>query len=404
MAEFFEQWDVPSKAQIKEFLQQFPDDIKGVDVDKVLDLSAMYSQTIMGEDPVLSLDHGYSEENLELFNRLPLTGNPIERGAKLGHIMYRISEEEMNQMKKNHSAGILEEYMKTMADECESKMSNTKGRGGPSHNSDWFAGMQIESPIRMTNKERQKVLDAVKELKKHSSFNLSSKSKKLQQDDWGEQERNVFGGLPDDIMTVDREDLVLDELFDYKFMMSQISYWENYSPIQERKEWLVIIDDSGSMNNPQKLQWVLALLEIIAEDVIRNGSIAYIGMYEENLSPYWKIDSKESIAAFIKMYRGGRGGGTDIENALNSTAVQLAAGGLICQGDVPYTSQTIPVKNTNMEMFVVCDGNDNVSDDFVPPIKTHSLSLYELNLTINNAVKRTMGTTFNVDEQGLHQT
>lgn len=260
-------------------------------MEQALAFAAMYSQSILGEDVKDAQVPGLTPEMVNFFKNVNLKGNPIERGMKAATILkkegnYRM-QEVLNEYGEEVLTGIIEGEVQRTEEEWES------GRGGQSHGGDWFGGMEIDSPIQVSDKQKAQIMELSRKLKTFKSFNLNTKrSNKMAQDDWGDDER-AETGLPDNLQKTDMMDVADEDLFDYLFMIKSLRYFETYSRKVLPNTWLVLIDDSGSMNNTQKLSWLLALLHVICEDVIKNNSVAYVAMFEEDLSPFWKLDSKK---------------------------------------------------------------------------------------------------------------
>lgn len=386
---FHPQWDVPDADQVLSYIRErYPDESNRLDMEKALAFTAMYSQSILGEDVEDAEVPGLTPEMVNFFNKIDLKGNPIERGLKVAEILYEEGEHRMQHLLEEFGPKTLEGLIGKAVDRIEQEWE--EGKGGDSHQGAWFGGMEVQTPIRMSETTKKEVIKLAKELRAFKSFDLMSrKSNKLTPDDWGDEDVLEFG-IPEDASAINPAEIADDDLFDYLFMTKSFRYFESYSRKTLPRHWLVLIDDSGSMNNTQKISWVMALLSVIAEDIIKSDGVAYIAMFEEDLSPFWKMDSRESIQAFMTQFRGGHGGDTDIQGALKNVATQLRTGTLEGWDGI---SHNVP---SELEIFIVNDGQDDIDSDFVPPAKTHSLMLYnsptsENTVALANAVKRSGG-------------
>lgn len=396
---FHPQWDVPDGDQVLSYIQEtYPDESERLNLQQAVQFAAMYSQSILGEDAEDAEVDGLSPEMVNFFQNVNLTGNPIDRGMKAAKI---IEEEGAGRMQYILD-GVGEKGLEAFINETKERVEKEweEGKGGASHNGNWFGGLEVDAPFRPTPKIKSQVLEMAQKLKTFRSFNLETKrSNKTDQDDWGDIQK-FHTGLPEDLFKADLSDLADDDLFDYLFMTRSMRYYENYSKKVLPRKWLVLIDDSGSMNNQPKLSWVTAVLSIIAEDVIKNKSTAYVAMFEEYVSPFWKLDSPATIQSFMSRFRGGHGGDTDIQGCLQYVAEQLSRG--VLQGHDGDLHEI----DSSLEIFIVNDGQDVVTEKFVPPAKTHSLMLYqsatsEYAINLANAVKRSGGEAHLVTTSGL---
>lgn len=102
----------------------------------------------------------------------------------------------------------------------------------------------------------------------------------------------------------------------------------------------------------------------------------------------------------MSQFRGGYGGDTDIQGALQNVARQLKNGMLQSWDGPPH------IVDASLEIFIVNDGQDEITQKFVPPATTHSLMLFnsptsEYTVNLANAVKRSGGHAHLVTMEGM---
>lgn len=155
-------------------------------------------------------------------------------------------------------------------------------------------------------------------------------------------------------------------LFGYKFATKQLIVRE---PEQSTKQTLVLmIDDSGSMDTPEKLAWVRALIINRCDAVARGEAELYIGFFlntfdNENVT---KIATKKDALEYIKSpYKGKTSGGTNIEYAVRQVCECIKRGKI-----GPHR-----IKSVNPQIVVINDGEDTVDGNFKPEIVTHGFIL-----------------------------
>lgn len=171
--------------------------------------------------------------------------------------------------------------------------------------------------------------------------------------------------------------------FGYKFATKQVLVKQAQ---QANKQMLVLlIDDSGSMNCSEKINWIWALLYNRLDAVIANKAVLYIGMFLNRLDEtnIIKVENKADAMRLIKRKWFPRlgGGGTDIGHAVETACAAIKRGkfgGHDLKGEKP-------------EIVVINDGQDHVNASYKPDVITHGFILGDDNDGMKGMIKNCGG-------------
>lgn len=170
-----------------------------------------------------------------------------------------------------------------------------------------------------------------------------------------------------------------------KKLATKDMYVKNRFVHQEKSQNLImLVDDSGSMNDPQKRAMLQAALTLKLSDTSDAHNL-YIGTFEMHIYGFKKIekDTKFSDIDFIRLTKGN----TDVNGCIMKTIECIRNRKLFGFG-----RQDIPLSEDHFEIMVINDGEDQVNPDYHPQIKIHALCLKAPNINLKNICHRSGGT------------
>lgn len=161
--------------------------------------------------------------------------------------------------------------------------------------------------------------------------------------------------------------------FDYKFITKQLSREKGVN-VEESKQCLVLlIDDSGSMQETEKIQWIKALLLNRCEEVSKGNAELYICTFEVELDPNWivvrtkeeALDVWNKFRRYFQLERGGTNMQKSIEQAIK----------IINSGKIPTEKGIIEIERVRPQICIINDGQDHIEKGWIPSIETHGFIL-----------------------------
>jgi hypothetical protein len=160
---------------------------------------------------------------------------------------------------------------------------------------------------------------------------------------------------------------VLLPTFGYKFATKQLVVRE---PEQSTRQTLVLlIDNSGSMDETDKLSWVKAIVVDRLDAVSRGEAELYIGWFECSLDEenIVKIANKKEAIAFLQEGFLGNfnGGKTDVQRAVEQ----------VCEGIKLGRLGNYSLNGVKPQIVVMNDGQDFVDSNYKPSVVTHGFIL-----------------------------
>lgn len=198
----------------------------------------------------------------------------------------------------------------------------------------------------------------------------------------------------DDFQEIYNMDLIQMVLPNFKLKLAQKDIYvrSKFDKVERGQNLMIIVDDSGSMNEDDKRAMVQAALTLKFRDASENNTI-YISMFETEIKGFVKIVKGMTFKDIENMIRLG-GGGTDVNGCIKSVINQIGARKLKKKG-----GGTLELSDDTFEILVLNDGQDHVDETFHPAIKTHALCLKQTNPRLRNICHRSGGTYFYMEGQ-----
>lgn len=166
---------------------------------------------------------------------------------------------------------------------------------------------------------------------------------------------------------------------------------EKYQYEKSKQTLVMLVDDSGSMSNREKIACVNAIL-LNRLDAVRKGeAILYINTFEEELDTCWrKIETKKECDILWKQrgsyFTYGRGG-TNVQRAVQEAILQITTGELKIKG-----GKVIELEDKmRPQIVVVNDGQDSVDKKYRPAITTHGFILGQENAGMKSMCSNSRG-------------
>lgn len=144
--------------------------------------------------------------------------------------------------------------------------------------------------------------------------------------------------------------------------------------IDEARQCLVLlIDDSGSMSDRQKISWIKALLLNRCGEVDKGNAELYICCFETRLAENWIVvrtpeEAKDVWDKFDTYFRLD-GGGTNMQICIE------AAIKIIKSGKIPTKQGIVDITGIRPQICIINDGQDHVESGWIPSIETHGFIL-----------------------------
>jgi len=161
--------------------------------------------------------------------------------------------------------------------------------------------------------------------------------------------------------------------FNYKVATKQLEIKKGVRISFNKQVLILLIDDSGSMHDSDKIGWVKALLLNRCEQVSQGNAELYICTFESRLDPHWLvIKTREECLhvweKFNKYFQFGRGG-TDMQRAIENTIE------FIKKGSVPTKEGEVSFNGDRPQICIINDGQDHIKEGWYPKVVTHGFIL-----------------------------
>lgn len=192
--------------------------------------------------------------------------------------------------------------------------------------------------------------------------------------------------------------------FNLKLLTKELIVNVPIEKTEHKQKIIMLVDYSGSMNNTEKQEWVVALLVDRLRYVIKEEAEMYFSyfLYNEGHMNFTHIYNRASALAFWSSFSTNpNGGGTDLGNTVNLIKNWIESGKL--------HNLNVDLREERPEILAINDGQDSVgTDGFI--YKTNAISLIDSdnaqlrNLCLKNKGKyvyvRTGGDVVTYDESG----
>ena len=166
--------------------------------------------------------------------------------------------------------------------------------------------------------------------------------------------------------------------FQYKLCTNQLSVIQDMPT--DKQNLLLLIDDSGSMSHPEKMEWVQAVVYNRLEAVINNKARLIICWFEEYVHRHIIIRTKQEAIKFITSQSFGSfdGGDTDIQRALKDS--------------IKLIKTEFEPDLSKCQIVIINDGQDRINPRYQPEIVTNVFILGKDNYDLKKVVESTTGT------------
>ena len=137
-------------------------------------------------------------------------------------------------------------------------------------------------------------------------------------------------------------------MFDYKLATKQLVVSQKVKVINQKQLLYLLIDESGSMNNPDRIGYVLAVVLNRLEAVKNGEAVLYISLFDDVIKEPTKIETEAEALDFYKKFRRfkPKGDGTKIDQAIRYA--------------VEHINNSIDGL-TQPQIAIVTDGEDSVT-------------------------------------------
>jgi hypothetical protein len=160
--------------------------------------------------------------------------------------------------------------------------------------------------------------------------------------------------------------------FAYKFATKQLTV--NEKKLADKQVLFVMLDDSGSMSNYEKLQWVEAIIRNRCFEIKRTKCELHICKFESEIYSMQQIKTMEEGIHFLRNYSP-HGGGTDVACCISQLEKYIEA----------------HFKKCKPQILIVNDGQDHIDAGFKPKYETHSLMLLQGNTNLQQVIEHSGG-------------
>lgn len=206
---------------------------------------------------------------------------------------------------------------------------------------------------------------------------------KLERDTQGIVSKYTLMESFDEISNMDMVQTIMPD-FNRKLAAKDVQVKARFRKIKKAQNLVIIIDDSGSMSNSEKMAMLKAILMLKLANADDNHNI-YISMFETRTKGFIKVNNKMKFddIDFIRL----GGGGTDVNGSIMETIDMIKKRSL-----KRWRGGNLPLSDDHFEIMVINDGQDEVDGRYHPQIKTHALCLCQSNKDLKNLCHRSGGT------------
>lgn len=172
----------------------------------------------------------------------------------------------------------------------------------------------------------------------------------------------------EDVFYASKKDLASeDEYFYFQVARKSMVVRPPLKLKSQRRDLIVLLDDSGSMAGRHTVNYVLHVLNTLFEYVLDGKIRMLFAPFEDKRDTLFEVHDLQSVNFLKEKFRHGSGGTTNLGEILPALAAEIRTG--MVDG----------IKlSTKTNILIINDGND-----WVPPIKmpvvTHCISLEDLN-------------------------
>jgi hypothetical protein len=246
---------------------------------------------------------------------------------------------------------------------------------------------------KLSNSRALEVLDLMSRLGSNS-ITSSKTHLHIEEDDNGDIQKYAEMRQMSDITRANMIDTLMPN-FELKTAKKEVMVRRNHSGTIKSQDIVVLLDDSGSMSDRDKINWVNAILGNRLIEADKGNCNVYISAFENKIYGFQKLELEEgqSVFDFVAKGYGFNGGGTDIESACIETIKQIKSGKLI-----KSDGTTIDLEGIKPEILVINDGQDYIDANYHPDITINTFCLFQDNEELRNISNRSGGRYYKVTE------
>ena len=228
-----------------------------------------------------------------------------------------------------------------------------------------------------------KALTLIGRVKQMGTINFSSKTHRVD-DERGSKVHLKYAGMSN-MEKVDLSTLTPDNIM--SFVTDQMPYYQEHREQPEKRVIFALWDFSGSMDNPSKQGYVLALFINLFEAVAQGDCTVIAAPFIRDIGKITVIQTKDEALAFLKSFSSPCGGTTEVNDVI------IKAHSLLDSGIVAGYK----VGKDRAEVVVINDGEDDVDPKVIPPYPTHAICLGVDNPELKTICKASKGTYLSID-------
>lgn len=393
-AEQAEKFSTPNKSYASPTVKEYMDEneISGtdkLDAENIADglgvLDAL-SHHVLGEDPqemqasspnkTHRLDR--FKEALKALNLDQLSGNTLTEKSLSGAKLIKAAIENSNNMPGYE--GVQKRMKQAIKDAQEAAQALKYGGEKGGIMNEFIEGNGLpEDKILQIPSHLHKAISLMGRIKEMSTISFA-RSIEIQSDPNGDQHEYSYTGL-DYPQTMDWSQLRPDRILDYVY--NQIPILERITERQQKRIIFAIRDFSGSMATDEKNGYVVGL-HILLFDLVKSGdAIIITAPFIETLGKIEVIDTTEKAVNWLKNYKEGTGGWTEVGKCIEQAHKMIESGKI---KDLVITDDNRP------EVLVINDGNDDVDPHKIPRYPTHAIALGVNNSDLKTICEASRGT------------
>jgi uncharacterized protein with von Willebrand factor type A (vWA) domain len=275
----------------------------------------------------------------------------------------------------------MQRKLKEAQDAADEVMKKTGGKKGGIMD-EFLDGDTPEEKVANLPSHLHKALTLIGRVKQMGTINFTSRTHRVD-DDRGSKVHLDYAGMSR-MEKVDLSSLTPDNIM--SFVTDQMPFYQEHRERPEKRVIFALWDFSGSMDNPEKQGYVLALFINLFEAVAQGDCTVIVAPFIRDIGKITVIQTKAEAVAFLKTFSSPCGGTTDVNSVI------LKAHSLLDSGVVAGYK----VGKDRAEVIVINDGEDDVDETQTPPFPTHAICLGVDNDNLKTLCKTSKGTYLSI--------
>lgn len=302
-----------------------------------------------------------------------------EKGLRFNQMTDALVEYVVNTTEEEHQQNMAKGKVGKSIDEILENMEESEGES-PGKNGGEPLGSFFQGHRARQSPENFKV-----DLPPLVDLDVLSFAKGLDTQEFVEGKPRVKKGLRllrriEDVFFASRRDLASDADFFY-LQVAQKSMVVR-PPLKlksQRRDLIVLLDDSGSMAGRHTVDYVLHVLNTLFEYVLDGKIRMLFAPFEDKRDTLFEVHDLQSVNFLKEKFRHGSGGTTYLGDILPALAAEIRTG--MVDG-IKLSTET--------NILIINDGNDWIPD-IKMPVVTHCISLEDLNHGLEKVCKDSGG-------------